>query len=369
MNTQRVLLLFVVIIANGARISTCTFADSQRLAPAFRLIEEAVHGGEIPGAAVLIMQNGQPVAARAFGICDRETNRPFRTDTICWIASLTKPVTAAAAMTLVDQGRLKLDDPVEKYLPAFRAQTTVDGRHFPVTVRQLMCHASGIQTAVPLRPGFFFEQPWYQRSLAEVADAIAETKLIFTPGQRVQYSNAAPYVLGRIIEMQAGQPFGDYVRDEILNPLKMTDTGFAIPREKTNRTAVVYRRQDDALAVYCRYDPDWDIRMTMPDGGLFSTPRDIARFANSFLDDTGHPLSKASVEMMLREQADGYGLAWILDANRQFSHWGSSGTLVWADRRTHVVGVVFFQIQDQARVDVIQRRFRAAVTQAMSGPE
>jgi CubicO group peptidase (beta-lactamase class C family) len=229
-----------------------------------------------------------------------------------------------------------------------------------------MCHASGIQTNVPLRPRFFFEQPWYRRSLAEVADAIADTNLIFEPGQRVQYSNAAPYVLGRIIELQSRQPFGDYVREKILNPLGMTDTGFAVPRAKIDRTAVVYRRQNGSLAVYCRYDPKWDVRMTMPDGGLFSTPQDIARFANSFLNDKDTILSKQSVDVMLKEQSDGYGLAWILDAQGQYSHWGSSGTLVWGDQRTNVVGVVFFQIQDQKRVDVIQRRFRDAVTQAMS---
>jgi CubicO group peptidase (beta-lactamase class C family) len=290
-------------------------------------------------------------------------------NTICWIASLTKPVTATAAMTLVDQGRLQLDDPVEKYLPSFRMQTTADGRHFPITVRQLMCHASGIQSSVPLRPTFFFEQPWYRRSLTEVAEAIAKTQLRFEPGRRVQYSNAAPYVLGRIIEIQAEQPFGDYVREKVLRPLGMTDTDFAVPRQKIDRASVVYRRENNEPVVYCRFDPSWNVRMTMPDGGLFSTPRDVARFAESFLDDQDTLLSKDCVDMMLQEQAGGYGLSWILDAPGQFSHWGSSGTRVWADRTTGVVGVVFFQIQDQKRVDLIQRRFREAVSRATSEPQ
>ena len=365
MNIQQILILSLIGAAVGWSGNLTRADDAQRLAPAFRLIEEAVTAGEIPGATIFIMRDGRPVATRALGTCNLETNRPFRTDTICWIASLTKPVTAAAAMTLVDQGRLHLDDPVEKYLPSFRTQTTADGRHFPITVRQLMCHASGIQAAVPLRPRFFFEQPWYRRSLTEIVAAIAKTKLVFEPGQRVQYSNAAPYVLGRIIEVQAGQPFGDYVHEQILKPLQMTDTDFAVPREKIDRTAVVYRRQNGSLVVYCRYESNWDIRMTMPDGGLFSTVRDIARFADSFLKDKNPILSKDSVDTMLKEQVNGYGLGWILDAHGQFSHWGSSGTLVWGDQRTDVVGAVFFQIQDQRRVDVIQRRFREAVTQAM----
>ena len=356
-----------LLLAGAALMASCaTHARGQQLEPALGIIEQAVVTGEIPGAAVLIMKDGQTLATRAFGTCDLETNRPFRIDTICWIASLTKPVTAAAAMTLVDQGRLSLDDTVEKYLTAFRSQTTDDGQHYPITIRQLMCHASGIQSSVPLRPSFFFEQPWYRRSLAEVSVAIAKTKLIFQPGQQVQYSNAAPYVLGRIIELQAKQPFGDYVRDKILKPLSMTDTGFSISRTNAARAALVYRQQGNDRIVFCRYDPNWEVRMTMPDGGLFSTPHDFARFANSFLKNQDEILSQESVKEMLSEQADGYGLAWILDQDGQFSHWGSSGTLVWGDRRTNTIGVVFFQVQDQKKVDLIQRRFRDAVTLAMA---
>jgi CubicO group peptidase (beta-lactamase class C family) len=338
--------------------------DDDQFAPAVQIIENSVTAGDVPGAAVLIVRNGAVVAESASGKCDTESGRPFETDTICWIASLTKPVTAAAAMTLVEKGRLGLDDPVERYLPEFHTQTTAGGRHYPVTIRQLMSHTSGIQPSVPLRPRDFFEQPWYRRTLAEVAAAIAETDLVFEPGDRAQYSNAAPYVLGRIIELQAGQPFGDYVRATILEPLGMSDTGFAIPKEKIDRAATVLRRRDGVTDVFCRFDPAWDVTMTMPDGGLFSTTRDIARFAQSFLDGRNRVLSDESIKQMLTRQSDGYGLGWILDKEGQFSHWGSSGTRVWGDLRTGVVGVVFFQIQDQRRVDEIQGRFRDAVTEA-----
>ena len=346
----------------GTVISAAGHDD--QFVPAVHIIENAVIAGDVPGAAVLIMKNGAVVAESAFGTRDTESGRPFETDTICWIASLTKPVTAAAAMTLVERGRLGLDDPVEKYLPEFRTQTAAGGPHYPVTIRQLMCHASGIQSSVPLRPRDFFEQPWYRRTLAEVAAAIAETDLVFEPGARAQYSNAAPYVLGRIIELQAGQPFGDYVRAAILEPLGMSDTGFAIPKEKIDRAATVLRRRDGMTDVFCRFDPAWDVTMTMPDGGLFSTTRDIARFAESFLDGRNRVLSDESINQMLTRQSDGYGLGWILDQEGQFSHWGSSGARVWADRRSGVVGVVFFQVQDQRRVDEIQGRFRDAVTEA-----
>ena len=313
------------------------------------------------------MQDGKILRSEAYGVADMETGQPFTSDTIGWIASLTKPVTAAAAMTLVDEERLDLDAPVEKYMPAFRSQKGPDGAaHQAVPVRRLMSHSSGVQTSVPLRPGFFFEPGWYRQTIGAVADAVAETDLVFSPGERTQYSNAAPYVTGRIVELVSGRGFGDIVQERILTPLGMDDTGFAIPAEKIDRAAKVYRRQEDQLVVYCDFDPAWDVRMTMPDGGLFSTTADIARFAHSFLVDSSPILSREAVEAMLTEESDGYGLAWILDRPGQFSHWGSSGTRVWGDRDSRVVGVVFFQVQDQRYVDEVQGRFRTAVTEALS---
>jgi CubicO group peptidase (beta-lactamase class C family) len=346
--------------------NSTALAQDQRLEPALKIISEAVDRGDVPGASVLVMQDGKTLVSEAFGTADLEAGRAFRPNTIAWIASLTKPITAAAAMTLVDRGRLSLDDTVDKYLPEFANLQTPDGKPAAITIRQLMSHSSGIQSSVPLRPSFFFEQPWYRRSLAEVAAAIAKTKLLREPGSAVEYSNAAPYVLGRIVELQARQPFGDYVREQILEPLGMRDTAFAIPAAKIDRAATVYRRQDGQLVIYCRFDPAWEVRMTMPDGGLFSTPRDIAAFAQSFLAKKSPILSAKSVEAMLTRQSEGYGLAWILDRPGQFSHWGSSGTLVWADRGTKVVGVVFFQVQDRSRIEPIQSRFRDAVTAALA---
>jgi len=336
------------------------------LAPAMEIIAKAVADGDAPGASVLVMRRGETLVERSYGLSQLDGERLFEAETIGWIASLSKPVSAAAAMTLVDQGLLSLDDPVEDYLPEFVGQVGPDGRHAPVLVRQLMSHSSGIQSSVPLRPRFFFEPGWYSRSLEEVAAAIAETPLTFAPGQKTEYSNAAPYVLGRIVEIQARQPFGDYVRERILEPLRMHDTGYSIPASKMERAATVYRKQDGETVVFCRFDPSWDVKMTMPDGGLFSTPRDIARFAQAFLGSESPILSSASTEAMLTRKSDGYGLGWILDQPNQFSHWGSSGTMVWADRSTDVVGVVFFQLQDYDVIDPIHKRFRQAVTAALA---
>ena len=149
------------------------------LAAALEIIATAVADGAAPGASVLVMQRGEILAERSYGVAELGAKQPFQTDTIGWIASLTKPISAAVAMTLVDQGLLSLDDPVEKYLPAFKSQVGPDGKRQQVLIRQLMSHSSGIQSSVPLRPRFFFEQGWYRRSLEEVAAAIAETPLTF----------------------------------------------------------------------------------------------------------------------------------------------------------------------------------------------
>ena len=335
--------------------------DAQSIDEALRIIEQAVQDRSIPGASVLVMQHGRVVEQRSFGVCELEQGRPFRKDTICWVASLTKPITAAAAMKLVEDGKLQLDAPIEEYLPVLSQLATRDGRQHSVTIRQLMSHSSGISASVPLRPRYFFSQEWFDRTLPEVVEAIAKRPLEFVPGSSVQYSNAAPYILGRIIEVRSGQKFDEFVRNEIFRPLQMNDTRFAVPTTSLSRTATVYRREGHELSVYCRYDPNWNVRMTMPDGGLFSTPMDFARFASSFLESGNGILSQESVNEMLSKQNDSYGLGWILDREHQFSHWGSSGTLVWADRETGVVGVFFSQIQDFDRLEKLRERFRSSV--------
>ena len=342
--------------------------SAQSLGPAFQIVEEAVADGSIPGASVLIMQHGQIIEQRTFGDCEIDPKRPFQNDSICWIASLTKPITVAAAMKLVEQGKLQLDTPIENYLPQFSQLVTKDGQLNSVTIRQLMSHTSGIPASVPLRESNFFTQGWFDHSLLEVVDAIAKRPLDFAPGSQVNYSNAAPYVLGRIIEVSSGKAFGEFVKSEIIEPLQMNDTGFSVPVNRINRTAVVYRREAGVLSIYCRYDPKWQVRMTMPDGGLFSTPMDVAHFANSFLNKGQGILREDTVKTMLTQQSAGYGLGWILDKENQFSHWGSSGTLVWADQKSGVVGVFFSQIQDFDLLARLRNRFRNAVDEGISSP-
>jgi len=341
--------------------------DSKALGRAFESVKAAVERGEVPGAVALVARGGKIVREEAFGLCDVEKKIEFTPRTLCWIASITKPVTVAGAMRLVEAGKLGLDDKIKDYLPEFKQQKDKAGEHRPITIRQLMSHTSGLVANPPTRPSFFFEPGFLGRKIGDIATAIAQTPLEFEPGSRVLYSNAAPYVLGRIVELRADKPFHEYVRETILEPAGMRDTYFIIPPAEAGRVAVVYRESRETRGervTFFRFDPEWKVSMTLPDGGLFSSPREIMKFLQVFLDDDGSVLSHETVRAMRTPQSGGWGLGWALAEDGSFSHTGSSGTLAWGDPRTGVVGVLFFQLQNNDKIQPLQNTFRAAVDAA-----
>jgi CubicO group peptidase (beta-lactamase class C family) len=360
----------VLIAASGAVLGQASASGPDELLnsslnEAFATVQRAVAEENIPGAIALVAHRGKIVREVAFGVCDVAHNTPMTPRTLCWIASITKPVTAAAAMKLVESGQLALDDSVEKYLPEFAEQMDREGKHHAVTIRQLMSHTSGIQANPPSRPSLFFAQEWLGRRLAEIPPLIVATPLQFEPGSQVRYSNAAPYVLGRIVELQSGRPFHEFVEQSIFQPAGMNDTYFIVPPADAPRVAVVYRDAQGGRVEFCRYDPAWRVTMTMPDGGLFSYPREILKFMQIFLDDDGRVLSRGSVQAMRTRQAAGWGLGFALEDDGLFHHFGSSGTSAWADPRTGIVGILCFQLQNPAKTDPIQARFRSAVRAAL----
>jgi CubicO group peptidase (beta-lactamase class C family)/sugar phosphate isomerase/epimerase len=363
-------LLFAVVPLAKSLEGADTTPAAAALEPAFRIVRDAVAHENIPGAIALVAQHGKVIREQAFGLGDVENKRPMTPTTLCWIASITKPVTVAAAMKLVESSQLSLDDSVERFLPEFAEQKDRDGLHRDVKLRYLMSHTSGIQPNPPTRPSLFFEAGWMGRTIGEIPPLIPRTTLEFPPGSQVHYSNAAPYVLGRIVELRSGQPFSDFVQRTIFDPAGMKDSYFIVPASEAGRVAVVYRdnrgkNNREERTEFCRWDPAWKVTMTMPDGGLFSYPREIARFLQIFLDDDGRVLAHETVRAMRTREAPGWGLGWALEEDGLFHHFGSSGTSAWADPQTGVVGVLFFQLQNQSKIDPIQARFREAVRGAL----
>jgi CubicO group peptidase (beta-lactamase class C family) len=346
--------------------------DSLELA--FRLVHEAVDRGEVPGAIALVARGGKILRQEAWGLRDIEKQLPFTTNTLCWIASITKPVTVAAAMTLVDAGKLALDDSVETYLPEFREQTDTNGVHHPFTIRQLMSHTSGLVPNPPTRRSAWplggpLDDSWLEKKLPDIVQTIARSQLRFKPGSKFEYSNSALFVLGRVIEIISGTPYATYVQEQILNPLGMTDTHYAPPASDANRIAVIYARRDGQRETIFRFNPAVVIANNAPDGGLFSYPAQLVPFLQMFLDNKGGVLSRRAVAEMLTPQPHGWGLGWSLSEGL-FLHEGSSGTLAWADPATGAIGILFLQYRNQNKADErLRQQFRKAVCDAFSEPK
>jgi heparin/heparan-sulfate lyase len=332
-----------------------------RQAAAFKLIEDAVAKGEIPGAVALVAHRGKIVREAAYGLSDIENRVPFTTDTVCWIASVTKPVTTAAIMKLAEEGKLRLDDPVEKYIAEFQTQQDKDGRHYAITIRQLLTHTAGLPADPPTRKDVF-DPEWRGKSVAQTVGPIAQATLQFTPGAKVQYSNAGFYVLGRIIEIASGRPYADFVKEGILNPLEMKESFYPrfLGALEPRRIASVYRQRQGERFLYFHYEPGMTTRNDTPDGGLFCTARDLFRFCQMFLDNDGRVLAMDSVEQMLREQAPGRGLGWALE-NDGFAHAGSSGAYAWGDPKTGLVVILLIQYNDFRRIPRLHTEFIEAV--------
>jgi CubicO group peptidase (beta-lactamase class C family) len=339
---------------------------------AFQLVRTAVETNHVPGAIALVAREGRVVRHEAFGLRDIENQLPFTTNTLCWIASITKPVTVAAAMTLVDAGKLMLDDPVEKYLPEFRDQRDTNGLHHVFTIRHLMSHTSGLVPNPPTRRSAWplggpLDDSWLEKNLPEIVETIARSQLRFAPGAKFEYSNSALFVLGRVIEVVSGKSYAAYVREKILEPLGMNDTHYAPPPPATNRIAIIYAQRDGKRETIFRHNPAVKISNTAPDGGLFSYPAQLVPFLQMFLNNDGRVLSRPAVAEMLKEQIPGWGLGWSLP-DGLFLHEGSSGTVAWADPKTGVIGILFLQYRDQNKSDErLRKDFREAVQAAFAG--
>jgi CubicO group peptidase (beta-lactamase class C family) len=338
---------------------------------AFQLLRDAVDKGELPGYIALVKRNGVVLQHEAFGLRDIENNLPFTTNTLCWIASITKPVTVTAAMTLVDAKKLGLDDSVEKYLPEFRDQKDTNGIHHVVTIRQLMSHTSGIVPNPPTRRsgwpiGGPLDDFWLQQKLPEIVQTIARSELRFKPGSKFEYSNSALFVLGRIVEVISGKPYAAYMQEKILQPLGMNETFYAPPRSEAHRIAKIYASRDGNRETIFHFNPDITISNAAPDGGLFSYPAQLVPFLETFLNNDGKILSRSAVAEMLKEQAPNWGLGWALE-NGVFFHEGSSGTIAWGDPKTGVIGILFTQFRNKDDSDArLRRQFRHAVAEAFA---
>lgn len=277
-------------------------------------IREACEAGLLSGAVTLVWQRGQVLQVNEIGHRDVGAGLPMTRDTVFRIASMTKPITVAAAMTLVDEGRLRLDDPIAHWLPEFAAprvlvdpagplEQTVPARR-ALTVEDLMTHRCGIGYgfSVPGPIAREYQRLPFGRGPDAWLTALAALPLVDQPGELVTYGHATD-VLGVLLARVEGKPLPQVLEERILGPLGMADTGFCISPQARRRSATMYRLDGDTL----RDDVMGPMPITMPafpnaGGGLMSTADDYLAFARMLLADGmfdgTRVLSTASVRAM-----------------------------------------------------------------------
>jgi CubicO group peptidase (beta-lactamase class C family) len=260
-----------------------------------------VDAGDLSGAVTLVWRAGEELQFDAVGLRNIAKNQPMTRDTIFRIASMTKPITSVAALMLMEEGKLKLDDPITKWLPEFEHMQVLKNATGPVeetypapraiTVEDLMTHRAG------LAYGFTSMGPIahaHQKALGDVlaaemsADAwlaaLASLPLTYPPGERFHYSHATD-VLGFLVGRVAGMPFRDFLMQRILGPLGMVDTDFWIPPAKRDRGAIVYRAAADAALEPVPFpDLEGPPAFTGGGGGLASTLDDYLKFIRMMMN-------------------------------------------------------------------------------------
>ncbi len=336
---------------------------AQESPPLRTSVQGYIDKNELAGAVMLVATKDKILAVETNGWADIEKQKPMKADSVFWIASQSKPITAAALMCLVDDGKVSLDDPVEKFLPEFRGQMVVaekDKEHIlwrkpkhPITVRNILAHTSGLPFRSPI------EVPTLDRlSLADRVRSYAMSGLDFEPDSKYQYSNEGINVAGRIIEVVSGKSFEAFLDARLLRPLGMKDTSFWPTETQATRVAKAYKPGPSNKGLVetkieqLQYPlSNRSERTAMPAGGLFATADDLARFYQMLLNkgkfDNQQILSEASVAALVQKQTppnlkDNYGLGFSVSPTN-FGHGGAYSTNSSADSKTGLILVWLVQ--------------------------
>jgi CubicO group peptidase (beta-lactamase class C family) len=351
-NPQRKMLLCFTLacclgLGGGLRSATAKppAAKTSILSPK---LQRYVDGQVMAGAVLLVADKDQVLDLEALGWSDVEAQKPMRVDDVFWIASMTKSVTAAALMMLVDEGRVRVDDPVEKYIPEFRALkvhqpdgSLVTPSH-AILIREILSHTSGMR--------FLNNKDRNRIDSVPLAVSIEHDllePLLFDPGSKYSYSNEGIDTAGRIVEIVSGMPYERFLQERLFTPLGMVDTTFWPNAVQMQRLAKTYKATADKKGLaatrtgYLTYPLDGPARYPAPGGGLFSTARDVCRFCQMLLNGgtfAGRTyLTKASVHQMTTKQtgpkvADGYGFGLSASADGlSFGHGGALKTAMTVD--------------------------------------
>lgn len=353
--------LFLVLFSLSVFALTPSRADeSSRIAAA---LQPFVDSHSLAGAVTLVASSNKILDVSCVGYSDVGAKEAMQPDTMFWIASQSKSMTAAAFMMLVDEGKVNVDDPVEKYLPEFKGQmliaeqsgkrTVLKKPAHAILVREVLSHTSGL----PFRSRV--EEPTLDGlPLREAVMSYALSPLEFEPGSKYQYANAGLNTAARIIEVVAGMPYEDFMQKRLFNPLGMNDTTFWPTETQTRRIATSYQPNaakndlEDIKIGQLHYPlSDRAVRFPMPAGGLFSTAQDVAKFCQMILRggelDGKRYLSENAVKMMTSKQTgdavkDSYGFGWAVGPDWT-GHGGAESTNMEINRQYGLIFVFMVQ--------------------------
>ncbi len=295
--------------------------SAQEITPSKRLqqsLDQGVADGQFAGAVTGLLIGGKEITANA-GYRDIETKAPFEKRTLNRIASISKSMTAVAALQLYEQGLLDLDEPIATYLPAYPKQQASR-----ITTRQLLLHSSGIGA---YQSGKETESKQQYASLTEAATVFQDRPLVDEPGNAEHYTTYGYVVLGMVIEAVSGQSYEDYMQKHIWTVCGMDNTGVEHLKENYKNKSSLYRRTKRGKI---RLSKTNNLSNRVPGGGLYSTVGDLLKFGKAVID---HRLLKEETFAMMMEKPglayDGnpYGMGWFLygenpDLGQVYGHTG-----------------------------------------------
>lgn len=379
--------------------------SSERLARITAWLRADVEKGRLPGAVALVARKGRIVYFEAVGFRDKATGAPLRKDDIFRLYSMTKPLTSVAVMMLRDDGRFELGEPVSRYLPQLgklqvgmeqtdevtgQVTLVLEPSKREMTIQDLLRHTSG------LTYGFFgtgaVKKLYIDGGLAnwdltsaELVERLGKLPLLHQPGTKWEYSHSTD-VLGRLVEVVSGRTLGQFLEDRVFRPLKMTDAGFSVPRDKHGRIVEALATNPETGKPFSQRAVTAPPKRESGGGGAVSTAMDYARFSQMLLNrgrlDGVRLLGRKTVELMTADHlgrldgpgpANGFGLGFAVRREPgmaassgsvgEYSWSGWAGTLFWIDPREELIGI--WMMQAPNLLGSTPRIFKTLVLQAI----
>ncbi len=362
-------------------------------------MQEMVAKNEISGAVTMVVGKDKLLHVESTGLADVAAKRPMTPDTLFWIASMTKPITGTAILMLQDEGKLHATDPVAKYLPEFANLKTPTGKPANLTITQILTHTSGLGEA----GGPAAQQA---KTLADLGPIWLAAPMQYEPGEKWKYTQSGINAAARIVEVVSGKTFDAFLQERLFDPLGMKDTTFYPTDAQRTRLVTPYAKNKDTGALEPVPPRDgYDGTRNRPpqgNGGLYSTPRDYARFAQMLLAggtlDGQRYLSADALSFLNTPQTGdlptgffqnetfgqrganyGWGLGTcVLRTPHEgvaamlspgsFGHGGAWGTQAWIDPVKVVAYVLMVQRANFPNSDAsdVRRAFQAAAARALT---